>query len=115
MSVDLWLRSRACPWSACSFVLVDQTSEDLAAFDPAYRKADQVCAIGGSSKIERSVWPVPVVMGRVLGQHNPQVPLPEDQHPVGALGTPRSPKSIRRLRACWATQAPSGLAVTPRT
>jgi hypothetical protein len=26
----------------------------------------------------------------------------------------RSPRSMRRLRACWVTQAPVGLAVTPR-
>ncbi len=28
----------------------------------------------------------PVVMGLVLGQDGPQVPLAEDQHPVGDLG-----------------------------
>jgi hypothetical protein len=33
------------------------------------------------------VWPAPVVVGGVLGQHRPKVPLPEDQHPVGAFGT----------------------------
>src|ERR1039457_1923542 len=27
----------------------------------------------------------------------------------------RAPRSIRRFRACWAVQAPVGLAVTPRT
>jgi hypothetical protein len=26
----------------------------------------------------------------------------------------RSPRSIRRLRACWVVQAPAGCAVTPR-
>jgi len=29
--------------------------------------------------------PAPVVMGIVLGQDHPQVPLAEDQHPVGDL------------------------------
>jgi hypothetical protein len=165
MSVDLRIRRRARPRSACSFVLVDQSAENLAAFDPADRQADQVCSGGGSSKVQRSVRPVPVVMGGVLDQHRPQVPLPENQHPVGALGTRcaypplrervrarrpgrdfdhacavaghdviegprelgvpvadqepkpagRSPRSIRRLRACWTAHAPSGLAVTPRT
>jgi hypothetical protein len=37
MSVDLWIRTRARPWPACSLLLVDQTAKDLAAFDPALR------------------------------------------------------------------------------
>jgi hypothetical protein len=48
MSVDMRLHSRAPLWTACSLVLVDQTTEDLAAFDPADRKADQFCAVGRS-------------------------------------------------------------------
>jgi hypothetical protein len=31
------------------------------------------------------VWPVPVMVPRVLGQHYPQVGSIPDQHPVGAL------------------------------
>jgi hypothetical protein len=46
-------RSTHSPESSCSLVLVDQASEDLAAFDPAERQADQVCATGGSSKVDR--------------------------------------------------------------
>jgi hypothetical protein len=48
-----------------------------------------------------------------------QVVASHDQQPVQALGADRanpalrSSSAIRRLRACWVTQAPSGLAVTP--
>jgi len=35
---------------------------------------------------QRPMWPPRVVMGRVHGKHPAQVPLSEDQHPVGDLG-----------------------------
>jgi hypothetical protein len=47
--------------AACSLVLVDQTSEDPAALDPADRQADHVCASDKNSKVQRPVWPAPVV------------------------------------------------------
>jgi hypothetical protein len=53
MDVDLRLRGLTRPWSACSFVLVDQAAEDLAAFDPAYWKADQACTVDWGSKVQR--------------------------------------------------------------
>ena len=40
------------------------------------RRAQLAAAVGAAS----------VVMGFVLGQYRPQVPLAEDEHPVGDLG-----------------------------
>ena len=38
-------------------------------------------------KPKRSVWPPTVVVGAVLGEDGPQVPLAEDQDAVGELGS----------------------------
>jgi hypothetical protein len=46
----------------------------------------------------------PVVMGLVLGQHRPQVPLAEDEHPAGDLGPDGEHEPFRisvRSRAAW--------------
>ena len=41
------------------------------------------------TQVQRSVWPLGVVVRGVCGQHPPKVPLAEDQHPVGQLGPHR--------------------------
>jgi hypothetical protein len=72
----------------------------LAALNAAVRQADHLDTTSRSSKIERSVWPAQEVVSRVLGQYHPQVPLPKDQHPVGALGTHGAYPLLReRVRA----------------
>src|SRR5712691_3850893 len=163
------LRLRAHGWwsSADSSVLVllDQASGDMLTLDLADRKRDDVGFIDGCAMVQGPARPGAVVVAGVLGQDGAQVPLAEDQHPVGAFGACRaypplgkgvrarcprrdldhpgvvarqrvaedpwefesrsrirnwnalalSPRSARRLRACWATRAPSGLAVTPST
>jgi len=38
---------------------------------------------------QRSMRPPRVVVRRVFGEHPTQVPLPEDQHPVGVFGSDR--------------------------
>jgi hypothetical protein len=50
MDVDLRLRGRTRPWSACSLIFVDQASEDLAAFDPADRQADTSAPSAGARR-----------------------------------------------------------------
>src|SRR5690348_6710928 len=40
----------------------------------------------GWAELAAAMGPPPVVMGRVLIQDGPQMPLAEDQHPVGDLG-----------------------------
>jgi hypothetical protein len=46
-----------------------------------------------------------VVVGGVLGLHRPQVPLPEDQHPLGAFKThcvhPPLRERVRARRSGW--------------
>jgi hypothetical protein len=39
--------------------------------------------------LQRSMWSLSVVVPGVLGQHPAEVPLPEDQHPVGDSGSNR--------------------------
>ena len=36
---------------------------------------------------QRSMWPPPVVMGAIAGEHGPQVPFTEDQDAVGEFGS----------------------------
>jgi hypothetical protein len=40
----------------------------------------------GRAELLAAMGPPPVVVCRVLGQDRPQMPLAEDQHPVGDLG-----------------------------
>ncbi len=51
-----------------------------------------------------TVWPSTVVMAKVLGEHQTQVPLTEDQHAVGEFGSDGADKPFSetvRLRAAW--------------
>ena len=36
--------------------------------------------------MQRSVWPLVVVVRGIRGKHPAEVPLAEDQHPIGELG-----------------------------
>jgi len=45
--------------------------------------------------IERSVRPVAVVVRHVLGKHGRQVPLADNQHPVGALAADGAHPALR--------------------
>jgi hypothetical protein len=45
-------------------------------------------------KLQRPMRPPTVVMCAVLGEHSPQVPLPEDQDPVGEFGSSGQHESL---------------------
>ena len=48
----------------------------------------------GRVQLAAAMGPAPVVMGLVLGQDRPQVPLAEDQHPVRDLGPGGHPEQV---------------------
>ena len=87
---DLQLRAHGWLLSAGSSVLLDQASEDMMTLDLADRKRDDAGLIEGCAKVQGPVRPAAVVMADVLGQDYPQVPLAEDQHPIGAFGACRA-------------------------
>ncbi len=76
--------------SCCPLVLVDESAEDLAA---PYPRRREVGDRGGAAVIVVG-WPeVPgpvramlVIVRDVLAQDSAQVPLAQDEHPVGAFG-----------------------------
>lgn len=78
-----------------TLVLTDQPAEDLTALDPAHRQRDHVgIIISGSSKPERAMRPVLIVMVGVFVEHGTKVPLAEDQQPIGALRARRPYPSL---------------------
>ena len=50
------------------------------------RERDQIWIVVGCSKVKRAVGPSAVVVDGVLLQHDAQMALPGDEHPVGAFG-----------------------------
>jgi hypothetical protein len=72
-------------YAARSYSLM-RPAEDGAALDLL---AGQVCdgVVGpGRAELAAAMRSPPVVMGFILGQDRPQMPLAEDEHPVGDLG-----------------------------
>jgi hypothetical protein len=68
-----------------SVVLVNHAAEYLPALHWRGQWHDNRLVMVGRPLIPGLVWPVPVIVPRVLGQHYPQVGFVVDQHPVGAL------------------------------
>jgi hypothetical protein len=54
------------------------------------------------AELEAAMGPSPVVVCRVLGQDRPQMPLAEDQHPVGDLGPGGEHEAFRVCVCSWA-------------
>ena len=95
----LWgVRSRplVLAWALCgSLVLVDEAAEYGPALDPLLGEVGDRMIGPGRAQLAAAVGPPPVVVGRVLGQDGPQVPLAEDQHPVSDLGPGGEHESFR--------------------
>jgi hypothetical protein len=67
-------------------VLMDQSTEPIPSGNPSSQRDDQW--FGGPERWglpQGPVWAMEVVMVGVLGQHRPQLPAGEDQHPVQQL------------------------------
>ena len=74
-------------WALCgSLVLVDEAAEDRPALDPLLGEVGGRMIGPGWAELPAAMGPPPVVVGRVLGQDRPQMPLAEDQHLVCELG-----------------------------
>jgi hypothetical protein len=48
------------------------------------------------AKLQRSIWPLAVVVGGVPGEDKPQVVFAEDQNAVGEFGSGGADESVRR-------------------
>ena len=67
-------------------ILMDQPTESISSHDASSRQDDRW--FGGSERWclpQRAVRAVAVVMVDVVGQHRPQLPAAQDQHPVQQL------------------------------
>jgi hypothetical protein len=73
--------------SGCAFVVVDQPSQYRLAPDPLVVEAVDGVIGSRRDKSQRAMWRPTVVVGAVLGEDGPQVPLAEDQDAVGELGS----------------------------
>jgi hypothetical protein len=67
-------------------VLVDETTEDRSAPDPAVNRLGSRRCRAWRTQLQRSVRPLCGVMRGVRGKHLAKVPLAEDQHAVGEFG-----------------------------
>ena len=94
-------------------VFVDEAAEDGLAFNPFLGEVGDRVVRLGRAELAAAMGASSVVVGLVLGQDRPQMPLAEDQHPVGDLGPGgehvwgfrRYPRGLRRprLRRAWMT------------
>jgi hypothetical protein len=67
-------------------ILVDEAAKYRPPLDPLMAEVRDRVIGPGRAELLAAVGPPPVVVCRVLGQDRPQMPLAEDQHPVGDLG-----------------------------
>jgi hypothetical protein len=74
-------------FSGRGLVLVDQAAEDRSTSDPAVDRLGYGSFRTGRAQLQCSMRPMPVVVHRIPGKHAAQVSFPEDQHPVGDLGS----------------------------
>jgi hypothetical protein len=74
-------------FQAAGFVLVDQPAEDRSTPDPLVPEIRDRRFWMWRAQLQRSMRPSPVVVSGVVGKHPAEVPLSEDQHPVGELGS----------------------------
>ena len=68
-----------------SLVFVEEAAEDRPALDPFLGEIGYEVAGPGWLELERAVRSSPVVVPGILGHHDTQVSLAENQHPVGDL------------------------------
>jgi len=69
-----------------TFIFVDEAAEDGPALDPLGGEVGEWVVGPERPELAASMRAPAVVMGRVPGQDGSQVPLAEDQHPIGELG-----------------------------
>jgi hypothetical protein len=77
------------PWSGLlrgAFVFVEEAAEDGLALDPLVGQVGDGVVGPGRVQLAAVVGSPPVVVPGILGHDQPQMPLAEDQHPVGDLG-----------------------------
>jgi len=67
-------------------VFAEEAAEDGPALDPLLGKVNGRVVGPGWVELAAAMGASAVVVGLVLGQDRPQMPLGEDQHPVGDLG-----------------------------
>jgi len=83
----LWGCRTRRPGLLCgSLVFVDEAAEDRLALDPFLGEIGYGVVRPGWLELERAVRSSPVVVPGILGHHDTQVSLAENQHPVGDLG-----------------------------
>ena len=92
---DLWVPD--IRFTSCDLrVLMDQPTKAISSHDPPRRRQEN-----GHAGLERwrlpqgAVRAVAVVMVDILGQHRPQLPAPEDEHPVQYLPPNRAHPALR--------------------
>jgi hypothetical protein len=76
-----------CSVSRCSFVLVDQVTQNRSTRDPFIA---EVCPGMGRlrwAKVAGAVGSSTVAVPNILGDHHMHVPLTEDQHSIGEFGS----------------------------
>jgi hypothetical protein len=89
-------RPSALTWAlGCPLVFTYEAAKDGTALDPLLGKVGDRVVGPGRAELAAAMGTTSVVMGLVLGQDCPQVPLAEDQHPVGDLGPGREYEPFR--------------------
>ena len=83
-------------WLCRLRVFVDQSAEDRSSPDPRHVEVDDPRRWFGRLLLEGSVRPMLVVVPDILDQHTGQVPLVDDEDPVGAHGGRCRPTARRR-------------------
>ena len=96
-------RPSVLTWALCPpLILVDEGAKDRPPLDPLMGEVRNRVIGPGRAELAAAMGPPPVVIGLVLGQDRRQVPLAEDQHPVGDLrpGSEHEPLRVSvRFRA----------------
>ena len=96
---DLWgsrTRLLVLTWDlGDSLVLADEAAEDGPTLDPRLGEVGDRVVGPGRPELAAAMGTAPVVVSLVLGQDGPQMPLAEDQHPVGDLRPGREHEPFR--------------------
>src|ERR1017187_5133229 len=92
------LELRHRPWPGLlggSLVFADEAAKDGPTFDPLMGEVNGRVVWPGRAELAAAMGTTSVVVGLVLGQDCPQMPLAEDQNPVGDLGPGREHEPLR--------------------
>ncbi len=84
-------------------LLVDRSTETGSTADPLVVQFDDGLIGSRRAKVQGPVGPCSVVVGDVLGQHDPGVPVTDDEHAVGDLAPNRSHPALRKRVRPWTT------------